>query len=205
MNMSAAIRLASSLISSRPESTPLSYRLRMHQSGNPNSIFLLEMLCSAAIGVGGMPRYLGLDWEGFRILMQRHFSGLELHHLSFMETAPTISDCRKEEIDELLQLFLEHVGPDGELEKVLMARILAAGCMADNHLWEDLGLTSRTQLSSLILTNFPTLSQLNSKNMKWKRFFYKQLCEREGIYTCRAPSCAACGDYALCFSPEEKS
>ncbi len=39
--------------------------------------------------------------------------------------------------------------------------------------------------------------------MKWKKFIYKQLCITEGIYTCRAPSCEVCADYADCFGPEE--
>jgi nitrogen fixation protein NifQ len=38
--------------------------------------------------------------------------------------------------------------------------------------------------------------------MKWKKFFYRQLCEREGIPVCNAPNCAVCADMALCFGPE---
>jgi len=29
--------------------------------------------------------------------------------------------------------------------------------------------------------NFPPLAARNRKDMKWKRFLYKQLCEAEGI------------------------
>jgi nitrogen fixation protein NifQ len=39
--------------------------------------------------------------------------------------------------------------------------------------------------------------------MKWKKFFYKQLCEREGVNACKAPSCAACDDYSKCFGSED--
>ncbi|GBE11207.1 nifQ [bacterium BMS3Abin12] len=52
-------------------------------------------------------------------------------------------------------------------------------------------------------TNFPELAARNDRNMKWKKFLYKQLCEREGIHACRAPSCQVCIDYAQCFGPEE--
>nr|CRH04608.1 NifQ protein involved in the incorporation of molybdenum into nitrogenase [Candidatus Magnetococcus massalia] len=182
---------------------PLINRLRVHQSGLPNSAFLLEMLASSSMGEGQMPRYLGLDRESFGLFMQHHFPSLDMRQFDFMQALPLLDSSRMDEVDELLQLFLEHAGPDGELEKVLIARILAAGCMGQNHLWEDLGLWSRTQLSSMILTNFPALAHKNDRNMKWKRFFYKQLCEREGVYTCRAPSCAVCGDYSQCFGPEE--
>jgi nitrogen fixation protein NifQ len=51
--------------------------------------------------------------------------------------------------------------------------------------------------------NFPSLAARNDKNMKWKKFFYKQLCDAEGIYVCRSPSCEVCVDYAQCFAPEE--
>jgi len=52
--------------------------------------------------------------------------------------------------------------------------------------------------------NFPVLAAKNDRDMKWKKFLYKQLCQREGIYICRAPSCEVCADYAKCFGPEER-
>jgi len=84
-----------------------------------------------------------------------------------------------------------------------MSVIVATGCMANDHLWQDLGLWSRRDLSELMARNFPTLAAKNDRDMKWKKFLYKQLCEREGVYLCRAPSCAVCCDYAKCFGPEE--
>ena len=83
-----------------------------------------------------------------------------------------------------------------------MAHILAAGCMASDHLWQDLGLWHRAELTALMRRNFPPLAARNVKDMKWKKFLYKQLCESEGIYLCRAPSCEVCVDYAVCFGPE---
>jgi nitrogen fixation protein NifQ len=47
------------------------------------------------------------------------------------------------------------------------------------------------------------LKARNDRDMKWKRFFYKQLCNQEGVYTCRSPSCEVCADYVRCFGPEE--
>lgn len=84
-----------------------------------------------------------------------------------------------------------------------MAHVVAAGCMAADHLWQDLGLPTRGELTALMRRNFPTLAARNVKDMKWKRFLYKQLCEAEGIYTCRAPSCQVCTDYHACFGPED--
>ena len=43
----------------------------------------------------------------------------------------------------------------------------------------------------------------NDRDMKWKKFLYKQLCDRAEINACRAPSCSVCSDYARCFGPED--
>jgi len=81
--------------------------------------------------------------------------------------------------------------------------IIVAGCLGNDHLWQDLGLWSRSQLTALLHFNFPELAAKNSMDMKWKKFLYKQLCEEEGLYVCRAPSCNVCIDYAKCYGPEE--
>ena len=38
-------------------------------------------------------------------------------------------------------------------------------------------------------------TQRNTRDMKWKKFLFKQLCETEGIYICRAPTCDQFCDY----------
>jgi nitrogen fixation protein NifQ len=48
--------------------------------------------------------------------------------------------------------------------------------------------------------NFPALAAKNSGDMKWKKFFYRQLCERAQVPVCKAPHCAECSDYTYCFS-----
>ena len=66
-----------------------------------------------------------------------------------------------------------------------------------------LGLQVRGLPSLLMVRNFPRLAARNDRDMKWKKFLYKLLCETEGIYTCCAPSCAVCVDYHVCFGPED--
>jgi nitrogen fixation protein NifQ len=65
-----------------------------------------------------------------------------------------------------------------------------------------MGLPSRDVLSQLMRAYFPVLYYKNSTNMKWKKFFYKQLCDRRDVPMCKAPSCGQCCDYALCFGAE---
>jgi nitrogen fixation protein NifQ len=51
--------------------------------------------------------------------------------------------------------------------------------------------------------NFPQLAARNEHDMKWKKFLYKQLCDRKGVNTCRAPTCEYCVDYLSCFGAED--
>ncbi len=81
-----------------------------------------------------------------------------------------------------------------------MAVIIATACLTKFHLWESLGLQERAQLGEIIEHNFPELYALNTENMRWKRFFYRQLCQEGGDYICRAPSCEECKSYTECFA-----
>ncbi len=62
---------------------------------------------------------------------------------------------------------------------------------------------ARKALSSLIERYFASLYVKNVNNMKWKKFFYKQLCDRADIIMCPTRNCLSCIDYKNCFSPEE--
>jgi nitrogen fixation protein NifQ len=106
------------------------------------------------------------------------------------------------EKDDLVKLLKQASRSDSpETEWVI--GVIVAGCLGSDHLWQDLGLWSRLQLSAMLQYNFPGLAAKNDKDMKWKKFLYKQLCEAEGMYLCRAPSCEVCIDYPKCYGSEE--
>jgi len=111
---------------------------------------------------------------------------------------------RNDEIDDLMGLLLDHAdraaGPKAELYRV--AWLIACASLGDGHLWEDLGLPSREALTALIRRWFPGLVALNSGNMRWKKFLYRQLCLKEDILICKSPTCAACSDKVTCYGPE---
>lgn len=109
---------------------------------------------------------------------------------------------REQENADLRQLFLDHRGGAGE-EEEWFARLIATACMGDDHLWQDLGFTGRDDLSDLLRRHFPDLHAKNGGNMKWKKFFYKQLCDQAEVSLCQAPSCSVCNDYGKCFGPED--
>lgn len=184
---------------------PLQVRREIHEdlmsyaAGTPVDDPLARMLGSLVAGLGAMPEWLGLTRAEFKALLADHFPGVAAGPFAGCGRRP--DPRRADEADELHALLLAHAalpGADGGR----LATLLVAGCMGDDHLWQDLGLWSRQDLSGFIQVAFPTLAVKNDRDMKWKKFFYKQLCTQQGVYTCRAPSCAVCADYRACFGPQ---
>ena len=165
-------------------------------AGLPCDELFAQMITSQLNGIGALPPGLGLSNSEFSALLARHYPGMELT----VHFAPVSADPRALERDDVLALLLEDASsPSAQW----MAEIVTTACMAQDHLWQDLGLWSRVYLSRLMRENFPNLAAKNIHDMKWKKFLYKQLCEREGINACRAPSCEYCTDYLKCFGPED--
>jgi nitrogen fixation protein NifQ len=167
--------------------------------GLPNDDLFARMLFSQAVGMGALPPGLGLAPSEFAVLMARHFPGFAL---PVGLAVPAVEAARHDERDELLTLLREHCAGSDDSER-WMAEIVTTACMGGDHLWQDLGLWSRVDLSRLMTQNFPALAARNTRDMKWKKFLYKQLCDREGVVVCRSPSCEVCVDYAKCFGPED--
>ena len=74
-----------------------------------------------------------------------------------------------------------------------------------SYLTELIEHASQRLVTALLQYNFPTLAAKNTHDMKWKKFLYKQLCEAEGLFLCRAPSCQVCADYGQCYGSEEQT
>jgi nitrogen fixation protein NifQ len=106
-----------------------------------------------------------------------------------------------DEEDQLRALFESFRG-DESAETSWLVSIMTRRSMAPRHLWQDLGLRSREELSRLIRERFPALARRNTQNMKWKKFFYRCLCELEGFTLCSAPTCRECNDFPACFGDE---
>jgi nitrogen fixation protein NifQ len=83
-----------------------------------------------------------------------------------------------------------------------LAFVVARRAQRPNHLWQDLGLRNRRELSWLMGRHFEWLSSRNGQDMKWKKFLYRAIC-RDGSYpVCTAPSCSECSDFDGCFGDE---
>jgi nitrogen fixation protein NifQ len=86
--------------------------------------------------------------------------------------------------------------------QLTLATLIASRAMQPNHLWQDLGLRSRDELSELMQRHFAPLARRNTSHMKWKKFLYRMICRDEGFRLCTAPCCSECGDFAVCFGEE---
>lgn len=144
----------------------------------------------------------GLSRTAMTTLRDRFFPDLPLSFLPDRDARRR--EACSDEFDDLLALLLEHRTFDHD-ESRWLAHAIATACMGADHLWQDMGLSDRSALSWLMTHQFTTLAARNSDDMKWKRFFYRQLCERAGLSVCRSPSCGVCTDYSQCFGPEERS
>jgi nitrogen fixation protein NifQ len=103
---------------------------------------------------------------------------------------------------DLRQLLLDHRSR-GVVEEDWLAAIVARRSLRPNHLWQDLGLFNRSDLSRLLHRHFEPLAQRNVRDMKWKKFFYRELCMRDGVLICKAPVCDVCSDFTHCFGNED--
>jgi len=86
--------------------------------------------------------------------------------------------------------------------ELLLATMIARRAQRPNHLWQDLGLANRGELSELMTRYFKPLALRNKADMKWKKFLYRLICADASFSLCTAPSCSECDDFAQCFGEE---
>lgn len=175
-------------------------RLKSQAIASPNHEWLACMVSSWCLGKSALPDYLGLEPLQFNELISHYFPDCGIPKQAPSGIRQDFS--RMLERDDLVNL-LKHYSQTHAFESDCIISIIVAGCLGSDHLWQDLGLWSRSQLSAMLCCNFPELAGKNDKDMKWKKFLYKQLCEAEGLYLCRAPSCNVCSDYSKCYGPED--
>ncbi len=108
------------------------------------------------------------------------------------------------EIEEIsvIEILTACAGGSSDLVAPLAA-LVARRCLEPRHLWQDLGLRNRGELSRLMTRHFPDIKARNSGDMKWKKFLYRMVCAAEGFLLCPAPVCSECDDFVGCFGDEE--
>ncbi len=76
--------------------------------------------------------------------------------------------------------------------KTVLAPLVAEKSLMMDHLYEDLGFRSRTEMGAFMKKNFPQLAEGKPKDKLWKKYIYDEI----GAI---APACATCDDQLTCF------
>jgi len=158
------------------------------------SLAVVEGTGDAAALVNGM----GLEPAELLALISEVFPGLSAPFERILSVE--VSFTRQADEACLRELLGRHAS-GGKLSLPLAA-IVARRALRPHHLWQDLGLRNRRELSWLMERHFERLATKNAKDMKWKKYLYRAICRDEGFALCVAPSCAECRDFEGCFGDE---
>jgi nitrogen fixation protein NifQ len=141
---------------------------------------------------------IGVSGNSIRGAIAHYFPDA-LHHLEvFGLDSEVVVEDEEQSLRTLLQRSRSTPGPFSSL----LAAIVARRATQPNHLWQDLGLINRGELSALMMRHFAPLALRNSQDMKWKKFFYRMICRDDSYRLCAAPSCSECCDFTGCFGDE---
>lgn len=98
----------------------------------------------------------------------------------------------------LLRMLLQACGGPAPTT-AWVTSVLAHACLRPDHLWRDLGLAGREDVTALLTRHYPGLVARNTANLRWKKFLAYSACEHAGLPPAAAPGCAACEDHGFCY------
>ncbi|HET6352418.1 MAG TPA: nitrogen fixation protein NifQ [Coriobacteriia bacterium] len=98
-----------------------------------------------------------------------------------MTDSTDISEAHAAEHQALLALLMESASPD-DPDAQRIAEWIATSAMKPGHLWQGMGLSSRAEVREILEAHFAELAAGNTKDMRWKKYFYKRLCGWNGFH-----------------------
>lgn len=158
---------------------------------------------------GDLPLFawtLGMRPEAFVNMVKQCFPELGELDIGSKRQFEQLMNTAPPQFEQLVQLMLRYRqdGPTHPASEWL-ARAVAAACFGSHHLWEDLGLFDRQDVSTLLRAHFPALVERNVNQMRWKRFLFHELGISQGGLALRPPGCQQCDDYRICFEVDPTS
>jgi nitrogen fixation protein NifQ len=141
----------------------------------------------------------GLDAAGLNALAARLFPAREKHLVAMAAAADPAPGVEEQSARDILLMY----GNGDYAFLHPLSSMIARRCQEPHHLWQDLGLRNRGELSELMQRHFTRLKLKNSADMKWKKFIYRMICASEGFSLCPSPVCSECNEFASCFGSEE--
>jgi nitrogen fixation protein NifQ len=142
--------------------------------------------------------HLGLTRDALDALLARHFSRYALPHAAPERIAASEHQAF---VDAMRAMLLQHessltsTDPDAQC----LATIIATACLRPDHLWRDLGLDGRDDVTAILTRHYPQLIERNTDGMRWKKFLARELALAEGRAPAPAPGCPGCEDYVFCY------
>lgn len=177
------------------------------QPGDAISRALSAVLESASASAGRLPRFaqwLGLAPGEFRLMLDTCFPGAAAAGWE-PDAAPVDAGVLPCEFGDLVEMLWCGRSAGACTPQVRwVAHALASGCFGRTHLWQDMGLSGRNDVSALLQQYFAPVFLANTTNMKWKKFFYHRVCERLDIHPCPEPSCEGCDQFMVCHGAEAR-
>ncbi|TKC90360.1 nitrogen fixation protein NifQ [Trinickia terrae] len=171
----------------------------MEQAANPDST---DTRLFAKLVAARAARHdevlLGLSMGQWSALFARHYARTAAPSL---RAAAAISDAAHGEfVPALRALLLAHASADVNAgDAQCLASIVAHACLRPDHLWRDLGLSGRDEVSAMLERYFPALVARNVANLRWKKFLAQELALSQGNAPGPAPGCPGCEEYGHCF------
>ena len=169
----------------------------------------------AAREVRGELALLGLSAQALAGLAQRHFAADAVAALSsplsppqhvqpnFPRRAPIVDEAHAAFVASMREFLSGLAAPDVDAaDAQCLATILAQACLRPDHLWRDLGLAGRDDVTQMLTRFFPAVVARNREGLRWKKLLARELAWANGGVPGPAPGCPGCEDFGFCFPPE---
>jgi len=147
--------------------------------------------------------HLGLARDALGALLARHFASTLSPHRFPEQIAETE---HRDFVDSMRALLLRfEVSPATvDADAHCLATIIASACLRPDHLWRDLGLDGRDDVTAILTRHYPLLVARNVDGLRWKKFLARELAFDEGREPGPAPGCPGCEDFGFCYPPSTK-
>jgi nitrogen fixation protein NifQ len=156
----------------------------------------------AAREVRGEFALLGLTAGQLAGLAQRHFCAEVALSLK-PSSACAPENARTAYAATMCAFLIAHAAPEVDGEDVrCLAAIIANACLRPDHLWRDLGLAGRDDVTAMLERYFPELVARNVEGLRWKKLLARELALATGAVPGPAPGCPGCEDFGFCFPPD---
>ncbi|MGV2291604.1 nitrogen fixation protein NifQ [Trinickia sp. YCB016] len=165
-------------------------------ANSPDTLLFAKLI--AAREVHHETALLGLSPNQLHALFARHFAA---EPVPFDRVVAVIDAAAPIDfVGALRALLLKDASSAVDIgDAQCLASIIAYACLRPDHLWRDLGLAGRNDVTFMLERYFPALVARNVANLRWKKFLAQELALSQGREPGPAPGCPGCEDYGHCF------